>query len=115
MHPPLAGLGAPLQCAAMGEAVADGAVTQIELALHATASDCWVVIKNQVFDMTAWFNGAHPGGMQAQVCGQDDRDDAVYDAFVAASASHPAWEEGTQADGTLSIHQRSLQISETMS
>ena len=65
--------------------------------------------------MTAWFNGAHPGGMQDQVCGQDDTNDVVFDAFVAASASHPAWEEGTQADGTSSIHQRSLQISETMS
>ena len=49
--------------------------------------------------MTAWFNGAHPGGMQAQVCGADDGDGAVYDAFVAASASHPTWVQTVDGAG----------------
>jgi cytochrome b involved in lipid metabolism len=47
-------------------------VTQAELAKHATYGDCWIVIKDQVVDVTT-FLGEHPGGgdIIAEFAGRD--------------------------------------------
>ena len=43
-----------------------------DVAKHAAKDDCWLVIDDGVFDITAWINGAHPGGFApAPYCGTD--------------------------------------------
>lgn len=46
--------------------------TLAQVALHASADDCWTVIRGNVYDLTTWISG-HPGGQQAilQLCGTD--------------------------------------------
>jgi salicylate hydroxylase len=39
----------------------DRKVTRAELARHATFEDCWIVIRNKVYDFTEW-KDRHPGG-----------------------------------------------------
>jgi salicylate hydroxylase len=39
----------------------DRTVTRAELARHATFEDCWIVIRNKVYDFTEW-KDRHPGG-----------------------------------------------------
>merc|ERR1712066_1210287 len=48
----------------MGEKKAsggDGGMTMVEVAKHTTKTDCWVVVSDQVLDVTK-FLGEHPGG-----------------------------------------------------
>lgn len=46
--------------------------TATEVAEHATAEDCWVIIDETVYDLTAWVN-QHPGGADriTALCGTD--------------------------------------------
>lgn len=43
-----------------------------EVALHATADDCWSVVNGNVYELTEWISG-HPGGSSAieSMCGID--------------------------------------------
>ncbi len=52
--------------------------TMSEVANHNTASDCWSVVRGQVYDLTEWI-GKHPGGEKAitQLCGVDGTDKFV--------------------------------------
>jgi cytochrome b involved in lipid metabolism len=49
-----------------------------QVALHASASSCWTVIRGSVYDLTTWIS-QHPGGEQAilQLCGTDGTDEFV--------------------------------------
>ncbi len=49
-----------------------------EVASHNTASDCWSVVRGQVYDLTEWI-AKHPGGEAAitQLCGVDGTDKFV--------------------------------------
>ena len=46
--------------------------TMADVAKHASASSCWSVVDNQVYDLTQWI-GEHPGGPEAimGLCGHD--------------------------------------------
>ncbi len=46
--------------------------TSAEVAKHKTATDCWSVIKGEVYDLTSYVNG-HPGGASLikAICGKD--------------------------------------------
>jgi salicylate hydroxylase len=39
----------------------DRTVTRAEVALHSTYDDCWIIIRNKVYDFTEW-KDRHPGG-----------------------------------------------------
>jgi len=47
-------------------------LTATEVAKHQTATDCWSVIKGQVYDLTSYVN-SHPGGASLikAICGKD--------------------------------------------
>lgn len=49
-----------------------------EVASHNTPSDCWSVVRGQVYNLTDWI-GKHPGGEKAitQLCGIDGTDKFV--------------------------------------
>ncbi|MBU6244930.1 MAG: hypothetical protein KGP12_06905 [Actinomycetales bacterium] len=59
------------------------ALTMAEVAKHATAADCWSVVKGTVYDLTSWID-QHPGGVGPieSMCGVD-----ATDAFVAQHGS----------------------------
>jgi cytochrome b involved in lipid metabolism len=46
--------------------------TLAQVALHATALDCWTAINGGVYNLTAWIT-LHPGGEGAilSICGKD--------------------------------------------
>ena len=46
--------------------------TTAQVSEHATSNDCWVIIDNEVFDVTSYLN-EHPGGANriAPFCGKD--------------------------------------------
>ena len=46
--------------------------TATEVAKHKTATDCWSVVKGEVYDLTSYVNG-HPGGASVikAICGKD--------------------------------------------
>ena len=46
-------------------------LTTAMVAAHGSRGDCWVIIDAFAYDLTAWFNGGHPGGMQDYACGTD--------------------------------------------
>ena len=56
-----------------------------EVALHATADDCWASIHGNVYDLTEWVND-HPGGSVyiQSVCGMDGSD------LYSTIAYHPS-------------------------
>src|SRR3989344_1519527 len=47
-------------------------ITMATVALHASASSCWTVIRGEVYDLTEWIS-KHPGGADKiiQLCGID--------------------------------------------
>ena len=47
-------------------------LSSIEIQKHNSASDCWVIISNNVYDVTSFIN-LHPGGAAriSSFCGQD--------------------------------------------
>ncbi len=67
---------------------------------HATAGDCWAVVSNNVYNLTAWEN-EHPGGAQRiiDLCGTD-----ATQAFNKqhSGQSEPAQELAEFKIGTLS-------------
>ena len=43
-----------------------------DVAPHNHKDDCWIVIDDGVFEITAWINGGHPGGLAPEpYCGSD--------------------------------------------
>ena len=46
--------------------------TLAQVATHSSASSCWSIIQNNVYDLTSWIN-QHPGGARAilSICGKD--------------------------------------------
>eukprot|EP00898_Chlorokybus_atmophyticus_P000597 jgi/Chlat1/1538/Chrsp122S00078 len=58
------------------------AVTAKELASHHTPDDCWIAIKNKVYDITGW-GSQHPGGNVVYAYGGQDATD-VFSTFHAA-------------------------------
>lgn len=48
-------------------------LTLAEVAKHATVDDCWMVVNNQVYDLSAYTKaGSHPGGDKIlKGCGQE--------------------------------------------
>ncbi len=54
------------------KAIESSLTTLEEVKKHNTKDDCWVIINNEVFDLTNAID-SHPGGAQAiiQVCGGD--------------------------------------------
>jgi cytochrome b involved in lipid metabolism len=46
--------------------------TLAQVATHSSASSCWSIIQNNVYDLTSWIN-QHPGGAKAilSICGKD--------------------------------------------
>lgn len=49
-----------------------GGYTVSTVALHASASDCWTIVRGGVYNLTSWIN-QHPGGAGAilSMCGRD--------------------------------------------
>lgn len=49
-----------------------GTYSMTDVALHATANDCWSAINGNVYDLTTWVS-RHPGGTEAisRLCGTD--------------------------------------------
>ncbi len=47
-------------------------ITDSEVAKHNTTSDCWIIIKNNAYDVTTYIS-AHPGGSEEiiKTCGTD--------------------------------------------
>lgn len=47
-------------------------ITMAQVATHSTASDCWTVIRGEIYNLTSWIS-QHPGGQAAilQLCGRD--------------------------------------------
>ena len=55
-----------------GAAPAEASYSLAQVASHASASDCWVVVSGKVYDVTSYAS-IHPGGAQAitNLCGTD--------------------------------------------
>lgn len=55
-----------------GAAPAEASYSLAQVANHASASDCWVVVSGKVYDVTS-YAAIHPGGAQAitSLCGTD--------------------------------------------
>merc|ERR1711924_438156 len=51
----------------MGACTSKMSVTSEEVAKHSTDSDCWVIVGDDVYDVTK-FLGDHPGGKKASCC-----------------------------------------------
>lgn len=68
------------------ETPAAGGHTASDVAEHASADDCWVIIDDTVYDLTAWVS-RHPGGAEriTALCGTD--------GTAAFSAQHSGNEE----------------------
>lgn len=51
---------------------AAGTYTSAQVATHASESDCWASVDNNVYDLTSWVS-RHPGGSKAiiSLCGTD--------------------------------------------
>lgn len=64
------GSGAPSNAPSAGSTTAP--LTGAEVLKHQSATDCWSVIKGQVYDLTSYVNG-HPGGASfiKAICGKD--------------------------------------------
>ena len=60
-----------------------------DVAVHATLDDCWSVVDEQVYDLTAWIE-QHPGGAGPieSMCGVD-----ATEAFMAMHGSQQAPKE----------------------
>ncbi len=58
--------------------ISNSTYTMSEVASHNTLSDCWTVVRGQVYNLTDWI-GKHPGGEKAitQLCGIDGTDKFV--------------------------------------
>lgn len=50
--------------------------TAVQVALHASAADCWTIVNGNVYNLTSWIS-RHPGGERAilQMCGTDASSD----------------------------------------
>ena len=72
--PRSAGVGAPTGSARLPDGQV-GAYTLAQVATHADASNCWSVIKGEVYDLTS-FIAQHPGGEGniLIICGKDGTD-----------------------------------------
>ncbi|HBY24286.1 MAG TPA: hypothetical protein DEG88_13775 [Propionibacteriaceae bacterium] len=69
----LAGCGGNEKAAASSAAAAANTpYTLSQVAEHSSASDCWSVIKGNVYNLTSWVK-QHPGGSQRiiDICGKD--------------------------------------------
>ncbi len=53
-----------------GQPVAQAGYTSAQVATHKTASDCWFIINNKVYNVTSYLPN-HPGGDISQYCGTD--------------------------------------------
>ncbi|KAI3933933.1 hypothetical protein MKW92_016168 [Papaver armeniacum] len=51
--------------------------TRAEIALHNKRTDCWIIIKNKVFDVTPYVE-EHPGGDAILVHAGDDSTEGFY-------------------------------------
>merc|ERR1712039_139630 len=56
--------GSLTQCSAPRAASEAMSVSEAEVAKHASETDCWVVVGEEVYDVTN-FMGDHPGGKKA--------------------------------------------------
>lgn len=66
--------------------------TLAEVAEHATEDDCWLVIRDEVYDVTEYIPG-HPGGDQILLgCGQDAT--SMFEEKPATGTPHSAVAEG---------------------
>ena len=65
-------------------------ITLNKVALHATATDCWMAINGNVYDATAYIaSREHPGGAEIlKGCGTDAT--SLYDARPADGKPHSA-------------------------
>lgn len=54
------------------ETATSGEYTLADVAKHSKASDCWTIVRANVYDLTSWIS-KHPGGSQAIInqCGKD--------------------------------------------
>jgi len=64
-------------------------LTAAEVAKHNTASDCWMIINNKIYDVTSYMN-SHPGGTGtiAEGCGKDGTQ--LFDTKGGTGNSHSA-------------------------
>jgi len=69
--------------------VAQGEYSLTDVAMHATASDCWAIINGGVYDLTSWIP-RHPGGEGAieGLCGKDGS--AAFNAQHGGAAQQAA-------------------------
>ena len=66
-----AAAAAAAEASAGGGALAPGEHDLAAVAAHGSGDDCWIAIDGFVYDVTEWFGGGHPGGMQSSACGTD--------------------------------------------
>ncbi|PIX62445.1 hypothetical protein CO057_03665 [Candidatus Uhrbacteria bacterium CG_4_9_14_0_2_um_filter_41_50] len=68
------GIGSLLQTSAssLSDSVVDIAFTLDEIAKHSSINDCYLLVNNNVYDVTR-YSGSHPGGAMniSNQCGQD--------------------------------------------
>jgi cytochrome b involved in lipid metabolism len=78
------------------EAPSTRLVSATEVAAHATAADCWVIVSGKVYDVTKMV-AIHPGGSEAIVanCGQDGS------AAFMTKGKEPAMSHSDRARATL--------------
>jgi len=64
-------------------------LTNSDVAKHNTASDCWIIIKNNAYNVTAYIS-AHPGGSEEiiKTCGTDATN--AYDAIKGGRGHSPS-------------------------
>jgi len=82
--------GGSVSDTASGSATASadtGGYTTSEVAAHSSASDCWLIIRNSVYDVTSYIP-QHPGGRRniTNVCGRETS------SIFAAIHSNRAWD-----------------------
>ena len=56
--------------------MADNFFSPAEVAVHNTEKDCWIIIRNKVYDVSSYLDD-HPGGVEivTDLAGQDSTED----------------------------------------
>lgn len=57
-----------------------------EVAKHSSPSDCWIIVKNKIYDVTSYLSDQHPGGAETitPYCGKE-----ATNAFETKDAGSP--------------------------
>ena len=70
--------------------------TIAEVAKHASAEDCWLLINDRVYDVTSYIAGSkHPGGAAIlQGCGQENGTELFFTRPMGSGTAHSEGAQG---------------------